>query len=600
MEMEDHHHHHRHQHHQHQQHQHQYGMNDLRQVVNGPRPVHNFPSLPSQPAVELFPGQRNLTPLQATSHHQHQQHYEVIMFGRDIMPRGLHEFDSAAASITIPTPTTAATSASTPPFSGFEAEGAACIGGDASTGRWPRQETLTLLEIRSRLDSKFKEANQKGPLWDEVSRIMSEEHGYQRSGKKCREKFENLYKYYKKTKEGKAGRHDGKHYRFFRQLEALYGENSNTVSVPETNVVSSIHFQTSSHAPSQANQEMFDSHIKNCDSLSLTNSTDFDTSSSDDDDDDVNDHILENESMEKRRKRKSGRSWKVKIKDFIDSQMRKLVEKQKEWLDKLVKTLEEKEKERVLREEEWRKQEASRLEREQKFWAKERAWIEARDAALMEALQKLTGREIMKVEPHHEGINVMANEVQNHSENQNNEDGSEILNSSTNVIIRSADNWPESEITRLQQLRNEMGTRFPRSECSEEVTWEEVATKMACFGYERSALMCKEKWESISNYPMGGDGKEGNKKRKENSRSCFYFKNNIDDHQPSLYNQGSAYCDDINDQRQEIERLQANDVSSPSNSNVAPADSCFPFLMSTEGGNLWENYGLKLNKANQN
>lgn len=36
--------------------------------------------------------------------------------------------------------------------------------------RWPRQETLTLLEIRIRLDPKFKEANQKGPLWDEVSR----------------------------------------------------------------------------------------------------------------------------------------------------------------------------------------------------------------------------------------------------------------------------------------------------------------------------------------------------------------------------------------------------------------------------------------------
>ncbi|KAL6125536.1 hypothetical protein ACLB2K_073592 [Fragaria x ananassa] len=48
-------------------------------------------------------------------------------------------------------------------------------GNDGSTGnnsRWPRQETLTLLEIRSSLDSKFKETNQKGPLWDEVSRQM--------------------------------------------------------------------------------------------------------------------------------------------------------------------------------------------------------------------------------------------------------------------------------------------------------------------------------------------------------------------------------------------------------------------------------------------
>lgn len=58
-------------------------------------------------------------------------------------------------------------------LSGFEMETGGLIGGgDGGTGRWPRQETLTLLEIRSRLDAKFKEANQKGPLWDEVSRYV--------------------------------------------------------------------------------------------------------------------------------------------------------------------------------------------------------------------------------------------------------------------------------------------------------------------------------------------------------------------------------------------------------------------------------------------
>lgn len=49
---------------------------------------------------------------------------------------------------------------------GFEMDNSAWDGGN---GRWPRQETLTLLEIRSRLDAKFKEANHKGPLWDEVA-----------------------------------------------------------------------------------------------------------------------------------------------------------------------------------------------------------------------------------------------------------------------------------------------------------------------------------------------------------------------------------------------------------------------------------------------
>lgn len=49
--------------------------------------------------------------------------------------------------------------------SGFEEGG--------GNGRWPRQETLTLLEVRSLLDHKFKEANHKGPLWDEVSRYKT-------------------------------------------------------------------------------------------------------------------------------------------------------------------------------------------------------------------------------------------------------------------------------------------------------------------------------------------------------------------------------------------------------------------------------------------
>ena len=43
---------------------------------------------------------------------------------------------------------------------------------EANNSRWPRQETLTLLEIRSRLNPKFKDTNQKAPLWDEVSRYI--------------------------------------------------------------------------------------------------------------------------------------------------------------------------------------------------------------------------------------------------------------------------------------------------------------------------------------------------------------------------------------------------------------------------------------------
>ncbi|XVF07733.1 hypothetical protein REPUB_Repub06bG0165400 [Reevesia pubescens] len=580
MEMEDHHHH------------HQYGMPDLRQLLNGrPSPTH-FQAIPQGPPELFSSGNRYLPPPHQPHHHHHT--YEMMQMGgrqvghhHELMPRGLHHHDfpsDSTANNATPTAAVVATvtSASTPSAScGFESE-ATAFGGDAGTGRWPRQETLTLLEIRSRLDPKFKEANQKGPLWDEVSRLMYEEHGYQRSGKKCREKFENLYKYYKKTKEGKAGRQDGKHYRFFRQLEALYGESSNSVSGQETHLVgNNFGFHGTLNSNAQANQEIYHSQ-KLCDSLSLSNSFEFDTSSSDDNDLSTA-AAMENDSSDKRKKKRGSRSWKAKIKEFIDSQMRKLMERQEAWLEKMTKTLEQKEQERVLREEEWRKEEAARIDREHKFWAKERAWIEARDAALMEALQNLTGKQLKAISSSQE---LMATEMQNHSENQN-ENGSETINNTA----KSDHGWQESEVSRLIQLRTSMESRFEQGGCSEEILWEEIAAKMACLGFDRSALMGKDKWDSISAYLM--KTKESNKKRKENSRGCGYYQNN-----ESLYSQGRAYCE-INDQQApETVRLQVNDGSSPSNSNAGNAvnDSCFRFLMA-DGENMWENYGLKLSKG---
>lgn len=36
--------------------------------------------------------------------------------------------------------------------------------------RWPREETLALLKIRSDMDVVFKDSSLKAPLWEEVSR----------------------------------------------------------------------------------------------------------------------------------------------------------------------------------------------------------------------------------------------------------------------------------------------------------------------------------------------------------------------------------------------------------------------------------------------
>uniref|UniRef100_A0A452YIX0 Myb-like domain-containing protein n=1 Tax=Aegilops tauschii subsp. strangulata TaxID=200361 RepID=A0A452YIX0_AEGTS len=103
------------------------------------------------------------------------------------------------------------------------------LGGGAGGNRWPRQETLALLKIRSDMDAAFRDATLKGPLWEEVSRKLAEE-GYRRNAKKCKEKFENVHKYYKRTKDSRAGRNDGKTYRFFRQLEAMNSTSGATAA----------------------------------------------------------------------------------------------------------------------------------------------------------------------------------------------------------------------------------------------------------------------------------------------------------------------------------------------------------------------------------
>ncbi|KAE8682025.1 hypothetical protein F3Y22_tig00111276pilonHSYRG00029 [Hibiscus syriacus] len=278
------------------------------------------------------------------------------------------------------------------------------------------------LEIRSRLDSMFKGANQKGPLWDEVSRIMAEEYGYMRSGKKCREKFENLYKYYKKTKEGKAGRQDGKNYRFFKQLEAICGETSNPPSsVPET----------STNVPSNPQQEESIQERKISESLGFS---EFDNSLSEDEDGGQRSAFAFTENQ--KRVKKGWKKWKVK--DFVDSQMKKLLDSQDVWMERMLKVIEEKEQERSSKEE-WRRRKAARFDAAHELWVKERAWIEVRDAALMEAVRKLSKTQ--------------------------------------NEINRNRPN--EHEISTL-------GRRFQENNgYSNQNTWEEIEAKMMSSGYER-------------------------------------------------------------------------------------------------------------------
>ncbi|KAL2933581.1 Trihelix transcription factor PTL [Bienertia sinuspersici] len=636
----------------------QYGISDLRQFISRAA-VGSHHQFPPYPQPHMPSSSDIFTPLQnhrgglPSSPHQQQPPYHMVVMGRSmstaadmlhhnssgnnnnnnngfLLQHNLnnnnnnHQFNSDS------TTTTATAAATTTNSGGFDV-------GDVGAARWPRQETLTLLEIRSRLDHKFKDANQKGPLWDEVARIMSEEHGYQRTGKKCREKFENLYKYYKKTKEGKAGRQDGKHYRFFRQLEALYGEHHNShhhhhhpiTSTSETHHISgnTPHFYshnistnniiTPTKLPASDNNNIPHSLLRhNNASVSLSNTSDYDSSSSDNEvGADSGEESGEESNKKKKMKKKGKRSWKAKIKEFIDHQMRKIMEKQEAWLDKMMRTLENRERERIEREEEWRKQEVERVEKEHKFWASERAWIEARDSALMTALEKLTNTREKEVI----GVGNLNNADNHHHHNH------------------GRDQWLENEVTRLIQLRTSMESRFQQCGFSEEVLWEDIAAKMAYLGYDRSATVCKEKWDCINkffqekginttttnnnnNNIIIKDNEGNNKKRKENygevSNNHHHYHSNHNEGVLYMNRQMGGFISNSNNNCEINEpRLQLNEGSSSSpsshnsnanvnvNANASVAggsvmnDSCLRFFLSDGNEGLgWESsYVMKLN-----
>lgn len=137
----------------------QYGLPDLGQLVSGRT---HFP--PNPQAAESYLFHRN---------HQH----ETIMLPGGLVRFGHdhHHNNFSGANISCNTSVSGAAASGSAHSSryggGVDMEsGGWSFGNEGGNCRWPRQETLTLLEIRSRLDSKFKEANQKKPLWDEVSR----------------------------------------------------------------------------------------------------------------------------------------------------------------------------------------------------------------------------------------------------------------------------------------------------------------------------------------------------------------------------------------------------------------------------------------------
>ena len=91
-----------------------------------------------------------------------------------------------------------------------------------SSSRWPKVEVQALIKLRTSMDEKYQENGPKGPLWEEISASMKK-LGYNRNAKRCKEKWENINKYFKKVKESNKRRpEDSKTCPYFHQLDALY------------------------------------------------------------------------------------------------------------------------------------------------------------------------------------------------------------------------------------------------------------------------------------------------------------------------------------------------------------------------------------------
>ncbi|XP_042386154.1 trihelix transcription factor GTL1-like isoform X1 [Zingiber officinale] len=295
-------------------------------------------------------------------------------------------------------------------------------GGSSAGNRWPRQETLALLKIRSEMDASFRDATLKAPLWEEVSRKLAE-LGYKRSAKKCKEKFENVHKYYKRTKEGRAGRQDGKSYRFFTQLEALHsGAGSSAgpsaVAAPAAQAefadASSAAFSAAAmvgQPPSNRAQPVSSvappppivalptrvvapelAHgISTAAALTAGFSFSSNSSSSASSE---SDEETAGESQEGRKRKREATTTSRKMMDFFDGLMKQVMERQEAMHQRFLEAIEKREQDRMIREEAWRRQEMTRLNREQEMLAQERAIAASRDTAIISYLQKITGQNI--------------------------------------------------------------------------------------------------------------------------------------------------------------------------------------------------------------
>ncbi|XP_076889673.1 trihelix transcription factor DF1-like [Bidens hawaiensis] len=420
--------------------------------------------------------------------------------------------------------------------------------------RWPKQETSALIRIRSEMDAAFRDSNLKGPLWDEVSRKMLE-LGFNRSAKKCREKFENVYKYHRRTKDGRTLKSD-KTYRFSDQLQALESSHRGAfgspspISVKPPPVLVPMPDSTSVLPPySGAGPDTIQNNVSPISvaapavmampplpvnhkrtfpfmQLNMSGSTNSGSSS----------ETSNDEPPHKKRK------WE----GFFEKLMKELIAKQEELQVKFLDTLERRERDRAAKEEAWRAQELAKRNQEHDRLVKERSMVAAKDAAIVTFLQSLVGNNvdvipIINDETRKKPTDVLQQvqqaqpptptptPIQQPPPPSHRElpppalppppPPQAVKNLDTSGPSPSS-RWPKAEINALITLRTQLDNKYQEN-VPKGPLWEEISTAMRNLGYNRNAKRCKEKWENINKYYK--KIKDNNKRRPEDSKTCPYF-----------------------------------------------------------------------------
>lgn len=361
------------------------------------------------------------------------------------------------------------------------------------------------------------------------------ELGYHRSARKCKEKFENIFKYHKRTKECRSGRQNGKSYHFFEQLERFDSQPSFSSPPPNQNQ-SQIQNQIQTHAveapisaapisfkPTCGSFDvMVPRPIQNPNMEFVTPSTSTTSSSGRDSEG----------SVKKKRK----------LSDYFEKLMREVLEKQENLQMQLLQALEKCEKERMEREEAWRLQQLDRIKKEQEYLAQERAIAAARDATVMAFLRKISeqasvpfpeppthvsDKHVDKQQPQtpvplprNIGTQELENNIGRQVDILDKEVDKQGNGFNENYNQAATSRWPKTEVEDLIRLRTNLGVQFQDNGLKGPL-WEEISSAMKKIGYNRNAKRCKEKWENINKYYKRV--KESNKRRPESSKTCPYF-----------------------------------------------------------------------------